>query len=188
MTDDEPLLPRRVTLLGEAMTPVWRKIAARLDHRDVPSVPVHGMLDVVARHLNGFRMSVPRLADRVHGLMSNVVSNEQATDGDVFRAVGRVEATVDDLLAGYREVCALNACGYDAWVRDRLAGVYRHMLVEIGDWLADLTATVADPEAAAKRRRLPATGHVEIPLALKLTVAPEMGDLTRWIESRTGAK
>ncbi|MDR2452698.1 MAG: hypothetical protein LBE85_13275 [Candidatus Accumulibacter sp.] len=184
--DDEPLLPRRVTLLGEAMRPLWRKIETRLDEHVVPVTPAYGLDEVVSCHLNELHTLGYRLTDRINDLMSDVVANEHSTDGDVYRAVGRFEVFVEELLAGYRDVRALDAHGRDAEARDLLAGVYRHTLVEIRDWLEDLIETLADPMAAVRRRGLPTTGYVELPLILTLTAAPELADLSRWIEGNAG--
>lgn len=183
---DEPLLPHRVTLLGEAMRPLWRRIGTQIEHHVLPATAVHGMAEIVSRHLDALQARAHRLNDRINSLMSDVVANESATDGDVHRAVGRFEALVDDLLAGYREVRALNAYGRDAEARDLLAGVYRHTLVEIRDWLDDLVETLADPMAVVRRRGLPTTGYVELPLTLTLTAAPELAALSRWIGGNAG--
>lgn len=180
--DDEPLLPRRVTVLGEAMQPLWRKIATRLDDPVTPSILVYGMTEIVSHHLDELQSLAHRLNDRVNGLMSDVVENENAADSDVYRAVGRFEAFADDLLAGYRDVRTFNAYGRDVEARDLLAGIYRHTLIEIRDWLGELVETLADPMAAVRRRGLPTTGYVELPLALTLTAAPELVALSRWIE------
>lgn len=184
---DEPLLPHRITLLGEAMRPLWRKIETQLGHHVLPATAMYGMAEIVSSHLDELQVLAHRLADRINSLMSDVVANESATDGDVYRAVGRFEAFVDDLLAGYREVRVLNAYGRDAEGRDLLAGVYRHTLVEIRDWLEDLVETLADPMAVVRRRGLPTTGYVELPLTLTLTAAPELAALSRWIEGNLGS-
>ena len=91
-----------------------------------------------------------------------------------------------DLLAVYREVLALNPYGRDTQARDLLAGVYRHTLVEIRDWLEDLVETLADPIAVVRRRGLPTTGYVELPLTLTLTAAPELASLSHWVGSNAG--
>jgi hypothetical protein len=145
------------------------------------------MAEIVSRHLDELQAIVRKLADRINSLMSDVVANESATDGDVYRAVGRFEASVDDLLAGYREVCAFDAYSRDAEARDLLAGVYRHTLMEIRDWLEDLVETLENPMAAVRRRGLPTTGYVELPLKLTLTAAPELAALARWVEGNAGS-
>lgn len=185
---DEPVLPHRVTLLGEAMHPVWRKLEAQLDRPAVPAtIPVYGMAGIVSRHLDELQTLVHGLADRTNALMSDVVSNESATDGDIHRVVGRFEAVVDDLLAGYRDVRALDAYGRDAEARDLLARIYRHTLVEIRRWLDELVEALADPMAVSRRRGLPTAGQVELPLALTLTAVPDLAALSQWIGQAPGA-
>lgn len=178
--DDKPLLPHRFTLLGEAMRPLWQKIGAQIDQPAFPVTPVYGIAGIVSNHLDELQSVAHRLTDRINCLMSDVVANEFAADSDVYRAVGRFEASVDDLLSGYRSVCALDANGRDAEARDLLAGVYRHTLVEIRNWLGDLVETLTDPMAVVRKRGLPTTGYVELPLNLTLTAAPELAALTRW--------
>lgn len=184
---DESLLPPRMTLLGEAMRPIWEKVKTEIDLRVPKTEAVVGMGDVVLQHSQSLQDSFPRLADRINRLMDDVVTNETAGDAEVYRAVGRFEAFLDDLLADYRSVRALNAYDDDVEARDLLAGVYRHALVEIRDWLAELVETLADPMAAVIKRGLPTTGHVELPLTLTLTAAPELGRLSRWAERHASA-
>lgn len=181
---DEPLLPRRLTLLGEAMRPVWLKVNAQLDMPIGHSLAVPDMADVASHHLAKIGRAIQGLSDRVNGLMRDVVSNEEASDAEVYRAVGRFEAFLDDLLAGHDAVRALATDGTETEIRDLLAGTYRHALVEVRDWLRDLVDALADPIAALKKQGLPTSGEVELPLALKLTAAPELAGLSRWATQR----
>jgi len=181
---DEPLLPHRLTLLGEAMRPLWLKVNAQLDMPIRHSLMVPDMADVVSHHLRKVGHAIQGLSDRVNGLMRDVVSNEDASDAEVCRAVGRFEAFLDDLLAGHDAVRALGSDGTDAEIRDLLAGVYRHALVEVRDWLGDLVDALADPVAALQKRGLPTSGEVELPLSLTLTAAPQLAGLSRWAMRR----
>ncbi len=184
---DELVLPPRMTVLGEAMRPIWVKVNEQLDQHVSQTDVVIGMGEVVLQHLRSLQVDIPRLADRINRLMGDVVTNEDASNAEVYRAVGRFEAFLDDLLAEYRSVRALNVHGDDVEARDLLAGVYRHTLVEIRDWLEDLVETLADPMAAVIRRGLPTTGHVELTLTMKLTAAPQLEQLTRWAERHAAA-
>lgn len=181
---DQPVLPRRVTLLGEAMRPLERRISGRLDMPVAPVADVPGMNEIVSNHLGALQDIVQRLPDRLAGLMADVVENEGVSDAEVYRAAGRLEASVDDLLAGYLGVRALRAFGTDAEARDLLAGVYRHTLAEIRDWIAELVAVLADPIAALRKRGLPTSGAVELRLALRLTAAPQLAKLSQWTTSQ----
>jgi len=184
---EQPVLPHRVTLLGEAMRPLGRRISEQLDLPVAPVVDVYGMNEIVSNHLAALQAIVQRVPDRLAGLMTDVVDNERASDAEVHRAVGRIEASVDDLLTGYLGVCALRAFGTDTEARDLLAGVYRHALVEIRDWIAELVDVLADPLAALVNRGLPTSGTVELPLKLTLTAAPQLAQLSRCLRGQRAA-
>ena len=65
--------------------------------------------------------------------------------------------------------------------RDLLAGVYRHLLTEIRNWMEELVEVIGDPLAAVKRRGLPTSGYVELPINLTLTEAPQLAELHDWL-------
>lgn len=179
---DEPLLPHRLTLLGEAMRPLALKVNSQIDMPAHQTSAVLGIADIVSHHLDELQSIVHRLTNRINSLMTDVVSNGEASDAEVYRAAGRFEVFLDDLLAGYHDVRALDAYGADAEARDLLAGVYRHSLVEVRDWLEELVETLADPMSTVKKRGLPTSGYVELPLTLTLTAAPQLAGLSRWAE------
>lgn len=183
---DEVVLPKRISLLGEAMNPVLVKLRSGIAQQLSVTAPVGAMIDVISVSLNSLQGMVHRLNGQVNALMSDVVSKEDASDADVYRAVGRFEAFLDDLLSEYQGLKRLNAYGADIEGRDLLVGAYRHTLVEIRDWLQDLVDTLANPQAALRRKGLPTTGPVEIPLTLHLTGAPELAALGRWGERQSG--
>lgn len=183
---DEAVLPKRISLLGEAMHPVLAKLRSGIAQQLSATAPVGSMIDVISVSLNSLQGIVHRLNGQVNALMSDVVSKEDASDADVYRAVGRFEAFLDDLLSEYQGLKRLNAYGADIEGRDLLVGAYRHTLVEIRDWLQDLVDTLADPQAALRRKGLPTTGPVEIPLTLHLTGAPDLAALGRWGERQSG--
>lgn len=183
---EESLVPRRLTLLGEAMRPIWQKLEAEIEQSAWSSTPVMDIVATVRHELAQLETAVHRLTERINDLMDEVVSNEAASDSDVYRAVGRFEAPLRDVLASYHGVQGLAAYGADAEARDLLASVYRHSLIEIRDWLGELVETLADPMAAVRRRGLPTSGYVELPLTLELTAAPELAGLSRWAERQGG--
>lgn len=185
MTDDFAL-PHRLTLLGEAMVPVGRKIRTQIRQRILASAAVSDMAQIIPRHMVALQALVQKLEDRIKGLVADVLENENATDGDVYRAVGRFEALTEDWLAGYHGVRALHASGHDAQARDLLAGIYRHGLEDIRAWLEELCGTLRNPMAVARRRGLPTDGHIMLPVTLTLTPAPEMAALSRWVENHMG--
>jgi hypothetical protein len=185
--DDKPILPHRLILLGEALRPIWRKIQDRLDEPVDAATPVLDLTGVISFHMKKLEGLIQNLGDEVNHPMSDVVDNEHATDRDVYRAVGRFEASVDYMLTSYRDARALDACDEDAEACDLLAGVYRRLLIQIRDWLGDLVEFLADPTAVLRRRGLPTTGHVEFDLSLILKPPPELDSLMRWMKDNYGA-
>ncbi len=183
--NDEALLPHRLSVLGEAMRPVWQKLEAELAITPWSKTPVLDIAATVRQNLAQLETAVHRLTERINDLMGEVVENEAASDSEVYRAVGRFEAPLRDLLASYHGVQALAAYGADEEARDLLADVYRHSLNEIRDWLDDLVGTLTDPMAAVKRRGLPTSGYVELPLTLELTAAPGLAGLSHWAKRQS---
>ncbi len=179
---DEITLPSRLVCLGEAMAPVLRKLDAAVAEHSLQTVPVGSMVDVIKEGLAALGRSMPRLSDQVNGLMTDVAANESATDRDVYRAVGRFEGVLDEIINEYRKIGRQSAFGSDEEARVLLAEIYRHSMREIQVWLQDLVDTLADPKEALRRKGLPTTGSNEIPLTLTLTSAPELAGLQRWGE------
>lgn len=179
---DEITLPSRLVCLGEAMAPVLRKFDAAVAEQSLQTVPVASMVDFIKEGLAALGRSMPRLSDQVNGLMTDVAANESATDRDVYRAVGRFEGFLDEIINDYRKIGRQSAFGSDEEARVLLAGIYRHSMREIQVWLQDLVDTLADPKEALRRKGLPTTGAIEIPLTLTLTTAHELAGLQRWGE------
>lgn len=186
---DEPLLPPRMTQFGEAMRQVWKKLESDMDRhiaeREVDFDEMEDMVDTVRDHLKNLRKLPRHLEKGLDRLMFRVVNNEAADLQTVDREVSRFEGMLDNLVADYHEVKSLEALGDDEEGRDLLADVYRHNLVEIRNWLGELVAALADPVAAARKRGLPATGRVELPLVLNLTAAPELEELVAWMQDNS---
>jgi hypothetical protein len=182
---DEPLLPPRLTLLGEAMRPVLKMLEREIDRPIQPSTFVLDMKDILPKHMDALSSFINRLDDRLNRFIPDVVSNETATDAEVYRAVGRLEALLEDMIEEYQGVLAMDVHGGDEEVRDLLAGVYRHTLDEVGGGLQELIETLADPMATIVKRGLPTTGSVELPLVFTLTAAPQLAGLADWVNRQT---
>ena len=182
---DEITLPPRLVCLGEAMAPVLGKLDAALSEQSLPTVRIGSIVDVIRGGLDALGRSMPRLSDQVNGLMTDVAANENVSDRDVYRAVGRFEGVLDEIISDYQKVSRQSAYGSDEEACELLAGTYRHSLQEIQEWLRDLVETLKDPLAALQRKGLPTTGYVEIPLTLTLTSAPELAGLQRWGEDHS---
>ena len=157
---DKIKLPSRLVCLGEAMAPLLGKLDAALSEQSHPTVPVGSIVDVIKEGLAALGGSIPRLSVQVNGLMTDVAANESASDRDVYRAVGRFEGVLDEIISDYRRVCLHAADGSDEEPCELLAGTYRHSMREIQDWLQDLVETLADPITALHRKGLATTGSI----------------------------
>ena len=89
-------------------------------------------------------------------------------------------------LSGEAEARGVVVSDKESEAKVLLCAVYGHTLGEIHGWISELAEVAADPDGAAKRRGLPATGSVELRLDLKLTEAPDLGRLVQWIGSSAG--
>ena len=179
---DKPVLPPNVVLLGEALRPLWLKLTEQMDAPVNPTRDMPVMSEFISRHLDKVADTAERLADIAVIKLNGVVMNTAVKEADVYRAVGGLETYLDELSAGYFEVRSLRAFGSDIEARDLLAGTYRHLLSEIRAWLGDICETIADPVASLKKRGLPASGNVELVLALEMTSPSQVHELTLWIK------
>ena len=176
-----PVLPPHVITLGSAMRPMLSKLEARM--MDTPThrtVAKYDMVDAMSDQIDKLSGTTSGLVTKVN-ILGDVLSTA-GTDAEIHRTVGGIEVYLDDLLAQRFEVLRWHAVGSDARALDLLAGVYRHLLTEIRDWLEELIKTIADPLAAVKRRGLPTSGSVDLHLMLTLTEAPQLAALHRWVE------
>lgn len=184
---DEEILPRRLTVLGDVMRPLLPKLKQQLDMPVTRTTTVFSMVDVVAMQLDRLEAAINPLTEAINGPISELVAKEDTSDAAVYRAAGRFEAVLDDLLSGYREVRRLNPYDADVEAADLLADIYRHSLVEIHDWLSELVEALTDPMAAIKKRGLTGSGRVELDIDLVLTAAPQLEDLVDWAQRQSAS-
>lgn len=182
----DPSYRLRAKLLAEALRPVGRTIAMRINRRCFPSRHEVRVVAVVAHHLGALQTLIRRWGGCVDDLMRDVLSNPVATAADIDRIANQLAACIDELCSGYARAYALGLSGRDAAVRYQLAGVYRHTLREIQVWIEQLIRTLSNPRAELRRRGLPTSGNIDVQVPLTLTAAPELTDLFRWIAERGG--
>ena len=173
-------LPPRVLALGEALRPLRLKLQAQMDAPVRRDLRVVGLVDEVADHLGELKDAVSGLEAKGNAL-GELLAQEGPVAG-IHRGVGGLEVYVDTLLERYSEVRRWRPGASEAAARDSLAGVYRHVLTEIRDWMDELIEVIDDPLAAVKRRGLPTSGYVELPITLTFTVAPQLAKLRDSLE------
>jgi len=89
-------LPPRVTLLGEALGPVWRNLSDRIDAPVTPSGETFERREHLYRNVKVTGCIGDRLQRRFDELLDASARNENATDSDLYRAIGKLEAVLDD--------------------------------------------------------------------------------------------
>lgn len=162
--------------LAEALRPLRRRLAEEIDVPVLPIVAAPGMDDEVPYRLRALQGTLQHLADACNSLMTDAA------------AVARLAQGVDELLAGRRQLRSLNVPWPHTQARDLLAGVYRHHLLEVRDWLGELLEASDDPETALRRRGLPTHGRVDLPITLTFTPALQLHRLANWLERRAAGR
>lgn len=175
-------LPPRLVWLGEALTPVLRKLEAALAEPRLPTAPVPSMRNAVTEGRDALEATNTRLKAAANGLMSGVVAREESSEQEVYRAAWRLEVVLDVLIERYSKICRYSGKGRDEEACLLLMGLFRHSMREIRDWLQALVDTLTNPRAALLRKGLPTTGRVRITLPLTLSTAPEAEQLQRWLD------
>ena len=188
MSSSGPILPPHVTLLGEALRPLLRKVEGQLGRPVRPIGSKKSFFAESKRPLRQLGDSVGRLISETNGVLHEVASAADLPEAKVHRAVGRFEVVLDELLGGYSELCELRPYPAHKRGHELLVAVYRHTLTQVQGWLLDLIEGLADPIAALKKKGQPTSGDVQLELSLTLTSPPEQDELLDWIWEQTEEK
>ena len=201
---DSVTLPPEVIALHDACARILKKLEGGMDPSGRLAGPFddHEPFDIVESDVLSIQLQ--RLEDVVNHLVRAVEELGEAMEvaeydtATVYSVMGRVEAHVEILHADCLEVAAWRVSGEDLVARDLMTAIYRHTLKEIRLWLEEAIAALVDPITAMAKRGVdlteqyealewatePDSRNVEIPLSLKLTGAPELSDLTAWMEGQ----
>lgn len=183
-TDQKPVLPRPLVVLGEALRPVSDNVARRMESVPPSVQPCLDIADFASRHLGMIEDRVARLADAVNHDLGAVTGPDTA-DSSVWRAASRVEVHIEGLLDQYDEVRRVRPENDDLHAHVLLGGIYHDLLEQIQTWLNDVLESVDDPVRALQKRGLPTEGHVEVTIPLTLEPPRQVADLGRWAQERT---
>ena len=179
------LLPERIVVLGQALTPVVATLRRSTSRRVRPSGKQFAALDGLSHHSNIIFLGLSHFSDRFQEMVRLVILNEMATDLETGRVVGRLEQVLSDFAEGLRESLGTIPEPGAEEPRTLIIGVYRHHLSEICDWLDELAKSIADPLSALKRRKLPVIDNVALTVNLNLTTPPQMARLQELVRGFT---
>jgi hypothetical protein len=184
----ELIHPHRLQVLGKLMRPILMSLQTGMNKTVGKVLYVADMVPIVQCHTGEIVNAVHNLENSVNDLMGDVVSNETVDDAGVYLAVAPIKATLNKLMANYHSVLALNVVtSKDIEARDLLVGTYRYWLNQVRSWLVDVVEALEDPVAFLKKRRMPTSGMVELPLILKLGPAPQTQNLANWMKHHARA-
>lgn len=188
---DKSTLPPHVVLPGEALRPLLLKVEAMLDAPSDLAIDDTGDKTVddtqdsffAVDELTKLHDSYDRIFRKVSTVFKGLARSADVSDAKVRRAVGRLEALLDELLDIYAELVYLGPFSAQDRGAELLLAVVSHTLKEIADWLRGLIEAAADPMDFAKRRGLGDT--VKLELMPALTVPTELREFSDWVEHQS---
>ncbi len=180
---ESEILPRSVVVLGDALRPVSRRLAARLADAPMRSTHCPDAVLFVQDQLDRVQRDLRALTDEVNGEVARVAAPD-AADADVWRAVSRLEVHIERILDGYDRLRRTRAEAGDGAGVLLLGDVYRRLLRQVETWLNDIIAFVDDPIAAAKKRGLVAEGRVEFSIRLVPDATAQLTSVLDWLDER----
>lgn len=171
------VLPPRFAIVGDALAPLVNNLRTAMAQDAGFFSDEFVIPESLSHHLGVIQRVLERLPTRVAGLISDSVSSGESDVAHIYRAAGRLEEVLSDWVDGFQDVKASHAQPEIGEVRDLLVDVYRHHLLEVCNWLADLVKVIADPAVAIEKSGLPMGDGATLTVALTITVPPEMADL-----------
>ena len=178
-------VPKVFKTQAEALRPLVRSMRARMLTSPPQTAAVSDIFELIQRHLDRIATDVPHFACEIEAGLGQAGARGDATDAEIFRAVGRLEVLLDRILDGYDEVRCLraNADDFEGW--KLLVETYRGTLVQVQSWLDELVNFLHDPIAGLKKRGISAEGDAEVTFSLDLQAPPELDQLTEWSRQRS---
>lgn len=177
-------LPRNFVVLGDALKPISRRIACRMEGAPPRTAQRVNVIEFTRRHLQLIRVDVAKLGNEIDGELGSAITSEKG-DADIWRAVARMEIHIERLLDGFDEVRRVKPNKADALGFSLLGNLYRAPLKQIQEWMKEILDMVDDPLAAAVRNRgLAMQGEVDLTIPLTFEVSPQIRSLWRWLEQR----
>lgn len=168
-------------------------LIARMDHALHAATPcTHAAddpMDVLDRQLDALGAHVEALTRAVNEVLSPAMQAPTGDSGTTRDALRTFERTVDDLLFDHGYLRRIAASTDEQEALDLLTDAYRHAILQIRGWLAEVLKIASDPAAALRERgRDPdAPGVSEIELVWRFDSPPRLGALRAWIERRGAA-
>ena len=186
------VLPPRFAIIAEALVPVVNRLREAMAQDAGLCSQDFVLPESLLNHLNTIQRVLKRLPSRMEELTrSGGVKTEESDIAQVYRAAGRLEEMFSDWVEGFNEVRAAHAQPEFGEVLDLLEGVYRHHLLEVCNWLAELVEIIADPTVAIEKARLSTGESATLNITLTVSVPSQMGELVslaKRMQATTGSE
>lgn len=180
---NELIVPRALTVFGEALRPVANKVKERMRKPPVRGKWQADAFEFVSRRLQWIENAVERLPRQLNRELESALA-ENARDADISRAAARVEMHIEQLLNEYDQVQGTRSDARCAMGLALLGDVYRDAIKQVLAWLNEIIKCVAQPRNALRRQCGANEGYVELELRLTLLAPPELKRLVSWAERR----
>jgi hypothetical protein len=182
-TANDPAASQRRPL-ADALSPVLQRLRADLGRRVVPTVRGADLSNPFQGLLRPLTEGVGRLEPQLAAIGAAQYSDAPAGEMAVGRAVGRLEAALDDIVAGYHTVMALSVDSDASALHALLIGAYRHTLGEVEGVLHRLVHGRAGANVGMLHGGPPTAGTQQGQDGLTLTPAPQLAAVQRWLDSQ----
>lgn len=184
MRDETIVLPRHLQIFLAAIKPIRQHLYSGLRQTVLPVVETPDFLGRIAGLLNPLELFVQNTDRIINKKPGVVVQRSDASEVEILSAVRNFEHELHSLLSAYQSVRALDVHGEEVHARQLLEEIYLHLFNQLGAWLDELVAVLSDPAGTLKKRGLPTSGHVNVPINLTLTSAPQLAKLVAWCRAR----
>lgn len=179
MNDDDTFtVPQNLKMLAAALRPV----AARLAQTPLPNVTVAPFMSLAESVFDWLLRFNAAIEPEVKNLMRDVIARPDVTEREVWRAVGRLEYLLDDMLKLQEQVFYSSfQPGQIEGKRLLLAGLGDYV-GQIHDWLIAIIDAIDDPRAAIQQSGIQADDEqVTLEFCLTLRASPYFEKFVKWL-------
>lgn len=184
MRDETIALPRHLQIFLAAIKPVRQHLYGGLGQTVLPVVEAPDFLQRIAGLLNPLELFVQNIDRIINKKLGVVVQRSDASEVEILSAVRDFEHELHSVLSAYQSVRALKVYVEDVYARQLLEEIYLHLFNQLCAWLDELVEVLSDPAGTLKKRGLPTSGHVNVPINLTLMPAPQLVKLVAWCRAR----
>lgn len=185
MIEETITLPRHLQIFLAAIKPLRSRLYSGLGQTVLPVVEMDDFPQRIAGLFSPIAQFSRNFEQLVNGKLGILVQRSDASEIEILSVVRDFEHELHSLLSAYQSVRALNVHGEDVYAHQLMLEIYLHLFNQLCSWLDELVEVLSDPAGTLKKRGLPTSGCVNVPVNLTLTLAPQLAKLLAWCDART---